>query len=73
MKQSKYRSYDELPLFLNVNILSDLLGISLSAAYELMHEANFPSLKIGSRLVIPKDKFIKWADDNTGGKENLHS
>lgn len=28
MKESNYKSYDELPLFLNANIVSKVLGIS---------------------------------------------
>lgn len=49
MKESNYKSYDELPLFLNANIVSKVLGISSSSGYELMHTDGFPVLKIGSR------------------------
>ena len=44
-----------------------MLGIAPSSAYELMHESNFPVLKIGSRMVVPKEKFIQWMERNTGG------
>ena len=67
MKESIYKSYDELPLFLNAEMISSLLGISSSSGYELMHEKGFPVLKIGSRLVVPKEKFRKWVEDNSGG------
>ena len=67
MKESIYKSYDELPLFLNAEMVSRLLGISSSSGYELMHEKGFPVLKIGSRLVVPKEKFRKWVEDNSGG------
>ncbi|MCH5324193.1 MAG: helix-turn-helix domain-containing protein [Eubacterium sp.] len=67
MKESIYKSYDELPLFLNAKTISKLLGISHSSGYELMHEKDFPVLKIGSRLVVPKEKFIKWVEQNSGG------
>lgn len=67
MKESIYKSYDELPLFLNAETVSKLLGISSSSGYELMHEKGFPVLKIGSRLVVPKEKFRKWVEENTGG------
>lgn len=60
MKESIYKSYDELPLFLNSEIVSNLLGISISSAYELMHEKNFPSVRIGSRLIVSKEEFQKW-------------
>ena len=33
MKKSKYKSYDELPLMLNVQDVSDVLGIGLAHAY----------------------------------------
>ena len=67
MKESVYKSYEELPLFLNARIVAQVLGIAPSSAYELMHESNFPVLKIGSRMVVPKEKFIQWVEENTGG------
>ena len=60
MKSSVYKSYDELPLFLNADLVAKTLGIAPSSAYELMHEKNFPTLRIGSRMVVPKEKFIEW-------------
>lgn len=63
MKESIYKSYDELPLFLNSEIVSNLLGISISSAYELMHEKDFPSVRIGSRLIVPKEEFQKWVKE----------
>ena len=66
LKPSTYKSYDELPLFLNAETAAALLGISVSSMYELMHEEGFPVLRIGSRLVIPKEKFRAWVEENTG-------
>ena len=62
MKESIYKSYDELPLFLNANMVAGLLGVSPSSAYELMHEKDFPSLRIGNRLLVPKDQFQIWVE-----------
>lgn len=67
MKESVYKSYDDLPLFLNAETIAKLLGISISSSYELMHEKDFPSLKIGSRLLVPKEKFSEWIDKKSGG------
>lgn len=66
MKESIYKSYDELPLFFNAETVAKLLGISPSSGYELMHEKGFPVLKIGSRLVVPKEKFRAWVEENVG-------
>ncbi|MCH5352230.1 MAG: helix-turn-helix domain-containing protein [Acutalibacter sp.] len=66
MKEFIYKSYDELPLFLNADTVAKALGVSLSSGYELMHEKDFPTLKIGSRIVVPKESFIRWVEQNTG-------
>ena len=65
MKESIVKSYDELPLFLNAEMLAKALGVATSTAYELMHEKDFPTLKIGSRLLVPKEKFRLWVETNT--------
>ena len=66
MKQSTYNNFDDLPLFLNAETAAALLGVSVSSMYELMHEKGFPVLRVGSRLVIPKDKLRAWVEQNTG-------
>lgn len=71
MKQSMYKHYDELPLFLNSKTVAQVLGVSPSSAYELMHEPGFPMLRIGNRMVVPKEQFIQWVVEHTeGGDRN---
>ena len=65
MKQTVYKSYDELPLMLSVPEIAAVLGISRAGAYELVRSKGFPTLKIGSRIVVPKEKFIEWIDNQT--------
>ena len=67
MKKSEYKSYDELPLFLNAETVAKVLGIAPSSSYELLHEPDFPSLRIGNRIMVPKEKFIQWVEERTGG------
>ncbi len=67
MKESVYKSYDELPLFLNADTVAKTLGVSPSSGYELMHEKDFPALKIGNRIVVPKGDFIQWVARHTNG------
>ena len=69
MKESNYKSYDELPLFLNAATVAKVLGIAPSSSYELMHEKDFPALRIGNRIVVPKEAFIRWVEQHTGGAE----
>ena len=67
MKLSVYKSYDDLPLFLNAKMVAQVLGVSISTAYELLNDTGFPTLRVGSRMVVPKEKFIQWAEGQSGG------
>lgn len=58
----KYENYNELPLTLSVPEVAAVLGISRAGAYELVHSASFPKVKIGKRILAPKDKLIEWLD-----------
>ena len=62
MKGGKYKSCDELPLMLSVPEVAAVLGISRAGAYELLRSKGFPSLSIGSRIIVPKDKFTAWIE-----------
>ena len=68
MKKSEFKSYDELPLFLSAKTVAQVLGISLAGTYELLHRECFPVVKIGSRLVVPKEKFLAWVEEQAGGR-----
>ena len=67
MKESQFTSYDALPLFLNAELISKVLGVSLSSAYELMHDKEFPAVHVGSRIVVPKKQFQQWVEEQMGG------
>ncbi len=67
MKESTYKTYDQLPLFLDANTVAQVLGVFISSAYELMHETGFPALRIGNRIVVPKEKFRRWVETRVGG------
>ena len=67
MKESVYKTYEELPLFLNADVVAKVLGIAPSSSYELMHGADFPVLRVGNRMVVPKKKFIQWVEEHTQG------
>ena len=65
MKEAVYKSYDELPLFLNAELVGKVLGISSTMAYELLHQKDFPSMRVGNRLIVPKEKFREWVYSQT--------
>ncbi len=57
-----YKSYSELLLTLSVPEVAAVLGISRAGAYALVRSESFPKIKIGNRIVVPKNKFIAWMD-----------
>ena len=63
MKNSNYHNYEDLPLFLNAELLAKVLGVGVSSAYELMHEKGFPSVRIGKRFIVPRDDLKRWMEE----------
>ena len=43
------------------------LGISRANAYTLLRSDGFPTLHIGKRMVVPKDRFLQWITDSVNG------
>lgn len=69
MKKEILKSYEELPLMLSVPEMAAALGISRAGAYELARSEGFPALRIGTRIVIPKDELREWIKRNMGKQE----
>ncbi len=63
MRERKFKSYEDLPL--SAPDVAEVLGILRAAAYELLRSRGFPSMRVGTRILVPKDKFIRWIDQQT--------
>ena len=59
-------SYDQLPVALNAIQVASVLGISRAGAYNLMRSEGFPTLRVGSRMIVPKDKLLAWLNAQIG-------
>ena len=40
--------------------IQQMLGIGKNETYRLIHSRVFPSIRIGHRIVIPKEAFHRW-------------
>lgn len=60
-----FTSFEQLPLTLSANEVAQVLGISRANAYTLMHSKGFPTIHIGKRMVVPKNKLIEWMERQT--------
>ena len=65
MLKSQYKSFDELPLSLNMTEVAGVLGISVSSAYELARMDSFPSFRVGNRILVTRDAFKEWLDNQS--------
>ena len=54
------KNFNELPLTLSASDISQVLGISKASAYSMFKRNDFPTIKIGKRCIVSRDKFIDW-------------
>jgi excisionase family DNA binding protein len=67
--QATVRIHAELPLVLTIADVQKVLGVSRVTAYELAHQENFPVIRIGRAIRIPRDGLIRWLE-SCGGAIN---
>lgn len=61
-----YENYEDMPMFLTVKEISDLLGLSTAGVYNLANnDKTFPVVVCGRRKVIPRDGFREWVTKHT--------
>ena len=42
-----------------------ILKISRAGVYTLMHRVDFPTIRIGKRMLVPEDKFVQWLHEQS--------
>lgn len=62
-----FDSFDSLPTVLDVKDLKAFLGIPQSTVYDLMHRADFPTLRVNARLLVTKANLKTWIEAHTNG------
>lgn len=56
------------PKILTPKQLSEYLGCSLNTAYELCRKRDFPSFKVGRKIMISEEELQKWIIKQTNKK-----
>ena len=51
----------------SVDEAAQVLGVSRSTIYNLIHRADFPALKVGSRQLISREGLAEWVRKQAGG------
>ena len=65
---NSFSSFNELPLVLNAAQLAGVLNISRANAYNLLHQEDFPTLRIGQRMLVSRDKLVQWMDGQSNAQ-----
>ena len=60
-----YTSIEQVPIILNVEQVSQLLGISRAGAYELFHREDFPCVRLNKRMLVERGKLLAWLEEQT--------
>jgi excisionase family DNA binding protein len=55
------------PLVMTVDEVAAALGICRNSAYKAVEDGTVPSLRVGRRRIVPKQRFVEWL--NAAGDE----
>ena len=64
MTMDNYSSWESLPLVLQAKDVQMILGISKGKTYEIMNSVDFPTIHLNKRMVVSKDKFFEWLNQD---------
>jgi len=53
---------EDYPICMNAEDVQEVLGVSRAGAYTVMHSADFPLVKLGKRMLVPRDEFFDWLE-----------
>ena len=51
---------------MTVSDLQQAMGIGRNAAYDLVNRADFPKVRVGKKIIIPREAFLRWLDQQSG-------
>ena len=57
-----------IPKCLNADDIQAILKLSRAGVYTLMHREDFPTIRIGTRILIPVDAYKEWLNKNASKK-----
>lgn len=52
----------QLPHVLTVDETAKILRINRTTAYEMVRQKQIPSIKLGRRIIVPRDALLKWLE-----------
>jgi hypothetical protein len=59
---------DDFPLSLKMKDVAKIMGVCVPKAYDIARRPDFPVIKDGNRLIVPRDAFFKWFNETAVGQ-----
>ena len=56
----KYTTYEQLPLVLSIDQLTEVLEIGKNSAYDLVRCGQIRSIRVGNKIRIPKESVASF-------------
>jgi excisionase family DNA binding protein len=61
-----------LPAVLTMGHVQRTLGVAKKTAYDLAHRDDFPAIRLGRTIRVPREAFLRWLDGQVEGEANGH-
>lgn len=61
------KNADELPFMLTVAQAQAVYGCSKKLMYDTVHRKDFPAIRLGRTIRIPRDAFLQWIEQQATG------
>lgn len=68
MQLPTIRKAERLPLFLKVNQVCAILGVSKQFVHQLIQRDDFPAIRIERIIRVPRDDFFAWVAQRQAAK-----
>jgi len=62
------KEINELPAVLTVEEMRHFLGVSRPVAYQLVQRRDFPAIRIGRAIRVPREALLQWVEKQTQAK-----
>lgn len=63
--------FTNLPEMLSAKDIMEILPVSRSGVYTLLRDPTFPTIRLGRRIIVPRDAFGEWLRQNMTGNIEL--
>lgn len=71
MNNRFFSTREQMPMMLNAEQVAMVLGVSRAGAYQLFHREDFPSIRIGKRMMVQREAFFSWLEAQQNGSPTV--